>query len=209
MKFAFNNQKLKTVWKTIQPWTVMLALFVVLRYTGILAGVSYVTGSLLLKTGAMNATTEEPVVAKTFNYNFKVKDLKGTVIDFKDFKGKTIFLNVWATWCGPCRVEMPSIQQLYNKVDKEKIVFIMLAVDDRKSFDKVVNYVNEKELTFPVYVPHEFLPDQLMVRTIPTTFVIDKKGKIASQETGAANYDTEEFKSFLEGLANGAQGVDQ
>ena len=205
MKMGFNNQKLISVWKTIRPWIIVLALFMVLRYTGMLAGISYVTGSLLLKTGAMNADTEEPIGSKPFNYNFKIKDLNGTVIDFKDFKGKTIFLNVWATWCGPCRVEMPSIQKLYDKVDKENIVFIMLAVDDRKHFDKVVNFVKEKEYTFPVYVPHEFLPDQLMVRTIPTTFVINSDGKIATKETGAANYDTEEFKKFLEGLTKASE----
>ena len=149
----------------------------------------------------MNASIEEPAVVKSFDYNFKIRDLNGTVIDFKDFKGKTIFINVWATWCGPCRIEMPSIQSMYDKVDKEKIVFIMLAVDEKKDFQKVVNFVNEKEYTFPVYVPHEFLPDQLMVRIIPTTFVIDPNGKIASKETGAANYDTEKFRNFLEGLA--------
>lgn len=194
------NKKVITAWKSIRPWIIIIGVMVVLRYTGLLSGISYVTGSLLLKTGAMNAGIEAPVVAKSFNYNFKIKDLNGTITDFKDFKGKTIFLNVWATWCGPCRIEMPSIQKLYDKVNKEEIVFIMLAVDDRKSFDKVVNFVKEKEYTFPVYVPHEFLPDQLMVRTIPTTFVVNSQGKIATQETGAANYDTEEFKSFLEGL---------
>ncbi|HEX6227301.1 MAG TPA: TlpA disulfide reductase family protein [Chryseolinea sp.] len=198
------NHKLITAWKAIRPWIIMVAVLLVLRYTGILSGISYVTGSLLLKTGAMNAGVEAPVVAKSFNYNFKVKDLDGNVIDFKTFKGKTIFLNVWATWCGPCRIEMPSIQKLYDKVNRDEIVFIMLAVDDRKSFDKVVNFVKEKEYTFPVYVPHEFLPDQLMVRTIPTTFVVNSQGKIATQETGAANYDTEEFKTFLEGLATSA-----
>jgi thiol-disulfide isomerase/thioredoxin len=200
MKMSFINQKIRTVWKTLRPWVIMAAVFLILRYTGLLSGISHVTGSLLLKAGAMNASIEEPAVVKAFDYNFKLKDLNGSVIDFKDFKGKTIFLNVWATWCGPCRIEMPSIQSMYDKVDKEKIVFIMLAVDDRKNFQKVVDFVNEKGYTFPVYVPHEFLPDQLMVRIIPTTFVIDAKGKIATKETGAANYDTEEFKSFLEGL---------
>jgi thiol-disulfide isomerase/thioredoxin len=195
------NQKLITFWKTIRPWIIMIALVLVLRYTGVLSGISYFTGSLLLKTGAMNAGLEAPLVTKTFNYNFKVKDLNGTVIDFKTFKGKTIFLNVWATWCGPCRIEMPSIQKLYDKINNDEIVFIMLAVDDRKSFDKVATYVKEKEFTFPVYVPHESLPNQLMVKSIPTTFVVNPQGKIATQETGAANYDTEEFKTFLEGLA--------
>ena len=76
----------------------------------------------------------------------------------------------------------------------------MLAVDDRKSFNKVVDYIKEKEYTFPVYVPHEFLPEQLMVRSIPTTFVVNSEGKIAAKESGAANYDTDEFKKFLEAL---------
>lgn len=201
MKMAFINEKLTTVYKSLRPWLVIATVFVVLRYTGALAGISHVTGTLLLKTGAMNASMEAPAVVKSFNYDFKIKDLNGSVIEFKQFKNKTIFLNVWATWCGPCRVEMPSIQKLYDKVDKENIVFIMLAVDDRKSFDKVVNFVNEKEYTFPVYVPHEFLPEQLMVRTIPTTFVIGKDGKIEAHETGTANYDTDEFKTFLEKLA--------
>ena len=200
MKMTFINQKVKTAWKSLQPWVIMIVILVVMRYTGILAGISYVTGSILLKTGAMNASTEEPAVIKNFNYDFKIKTLDGRVTDFNEFKGKVIFLNVWATWCGPCRVEMPSIQNLYNKVDKEKIVFVMLSVDDRKSFDKVVNFVGEKEYTFPVYVPHESLPEQLMVRTIPTTFVIGPDGKIAARETGTANYDTEKFKGFLEGL---------
>ena len=200
MKMSFINQKIKTVWKTLRPWVIVVVVFLVLRYTGLLSGISYVTGSLLLRTGVMNAEIEEPAVIKSFDYNFKIKDLDGNVVDFNDFKGKTIFLNVWATWCGPCRVEMPSIQKIYDKIDGEKVVFIMLAVDERKDFEKVVNFISEKEYTFPVYVPHEFLPDQLMVKIIPTTFVIDTKGKIATKETGAANYDTDEFKSFLEGL---------
>jgi thiol-disulfide isomerase/thioredoxin len=200
MKMSFINEKIKTVWTPIKPWVIMIALFLVLRYTGMLAGISSVTGRLLLQTGAMNASTEEPPVVKAFDFNFKIKELNGNVIDFKSFKGKTIFLNIWATWCGPCRIEMPSIQKLYDKVDKENVVFIMLAVDDRKDFDKVVNFVKEKQYTFPIYVPHEFLPEQLMVRIIPTTFVINPDGKIASKESGAANYDTEEFKTFLEGL---------
>jgi thiol-disulfide isomerase/thioredoxin len=202
MKMALTNQKITTIWKKIRPWVVMAVLLLTLRYTGILAGISYFTGSLLLKTGVMNAEAAPPTTVKSFDYNFKIKNLQGDVIDFKAFQGKTIFLNIWATWCGPCRIEMPSIQKLYDKADKDKVVFIMLAVDDKKSFEKVVNFVNEKEYTFPVYVPHEFLPDQLMVRTIPTTFVIDSEGKIAAKETGAANYDTEKFRGFLEQLSN-------
>jgi thiol-disulfide isomerase/thioredoxin len=201
------KEKAITVWKIIKPWAAMLALMLVLRYTGALSGISYVTGRVLLATGAMDATIKETTVAKNFNYNFKITDLNGTVTDFKDLKGKTIFLNLWATWCGPCRYEMPSIQKLYDKVDKDKVVFVMLSLDhDKNSKEKVESFIKEKEYTFPVYLPKGYLPDQLQVRVIPTTFVISPDGKIASQETGAANYDTDDFHEFLRKLsANGAQ----
>jgi thiol-disulfide isomerase/thioredoxin len=195
-------QKVITIWKNIKPWVIIIVVFLVFRYTGALSGLSYFTGSVLIKSGAMNASTEEPSIAKSFNYNFKIKDLNGTVIDFKSFKGKTIFLNMWATWCGPCRFEMPSIQKLYNQVDQDKIVFVMLSIDQSDHFEKVVTFIKEKEYTFPVYVPKDYLPEQLQVRTIPTTFVINSEGKIAAHEVGAANYDTDEFRKFLEGLIN-------
>src|SRR5687768_14659154 len=196
------KEKAVKVWKSIRPWIMMLALVLVLRYTGALSAISYVTGRVLLETGAMNATPEESTAAKNFNYNFKITDLNGTVTDFKDLKGKTIFLNLWATWCGPCRYEMPSIQKLYDKVDKDKIVFVMLSLDhDKNSRDKVESFVKEKEYTFPVYLPKGYLTEQLQVRVIPTTFVISPDGKIASQETGAANYDTDEFRELLEKLS--------
>ena len=200
MKMENMSQKMVTAWKKIRPWVTILVVFLVLRYTGAISGISYLTGSLLIRSGAMNANIDTSAPAKSFNYNFKIKDLQGKVIDFKTFKGKTIFLNIWATWCGPCRIEMPSIQKLYDQVDKDKIVFVMLSIDRGDSFEKVVTFVNEKEYTFPVYVPKGYLTDQLQVRTIPTTFVISPEGKIVSQEAGAANYDTEEFKNFLGGL---------
>jgi thiol-disulfide isomerase/thioredoxin len=201
MKMENMSQKMVTAWKKIRPWVTILVVFLVLRYTGAISGISYLTGSLLIRSGAMNASVDTSTPAKSFNYNFEIKDLQGNVTDFKTFKGKTIFLNIWATWCGPCRIEMPSIQKLYDQVDKDKIVFVMLSIDRDDSFEKVVSFVKEKEYTFPVYVPKGYLTDQLQVRTIPTTFVISPDGKIVSQEAGAANYDTEEFKRFLVGLA--------
>jgi len=171
-----------------------------LRYTGALSGISVLTGRALMETGVMDAHVDEPAVAKKFNYNFSIKDMNGNVIDVKELKGKTIFLNLWATWCGPCRMEMPSIQSLYNQVDKEKIVFIMLSIDREGDLDKVKGYIKDKEYTFPVYMPASLLPNQLQVGMIPSTFVIGPDGRIAASETGAANYDTPEFKELLEKL---------
>ena len=137
-----------------------------------------------------------------FNYDFVIRDLSGKQVDVKSFRGKVIFLNLWATWCGPCRNEMPSIQELYNGIDKEKILFVMLSLDEERRSEKVKSYVKEMAFSFPVFMPHGQLTNQLYVDTIPTTFVIDKDGYITIKETGMRNYNTTKFKTYLEGLAN-------
>ncbi len=197
---VFRSEALRNAWNYIRPWVIFVAVLLVLRYTGALSGISVLTGRALMETGIMDVNPEEPAVAKKFNYNFTIKDLNGNVLDVKDLKGKTIFLNLWATWCGPCRMEMPSIQNLYNQVDKEKIMFIMLSIDRQSDIEKIRSYIKDKEYTFPVYTPASLLPNQLQVGMIPSTFVVDSAGRIVASEKGAANYDTPEFKAFLEKL---------
>ncbi|HTE34612.1 MAG TPA: TlpA disulfide reductase family protein [Chryseolinea sp.] len=188
------------IWKPLKPWCAAIALLLVLRYTGALSAISYATGSALMHTGIMDADTDEPAVVRKFNYNFKISDLQGKVSHANVFKNKVVFLNIWATWCGPCRMEMPSIQSLYNQVDTSKVAFIMLSVDRSQDLEKVKSYVKEKGFTFPVYVPAGTLPNQLQVSSIPSTFVVSPDGKIATSESGASNYDTPEFRAFLKGL---------
>ena len=130
---------------------------------------------------------------------------EGKTISLSSLKGQIVLIDFWASWCGPCRMEMPSIQNLYNQVDKEKIVFIMLSIDRQGDADKVKGYVKDQEFTFPVYMPASILPNQLQVGMIPTTFVIDSEGRIVTSERGAANYDTPEFKELLEKLAQPVQ----
>ena len=202
---AFRSEALRNAWNYLRSWVIFVAVLLVLRYTGALSGISVLTGRALMETGIMDVNLEEPAVAKKFNYNFTIKDLNGNVLDVKDLKGKTIFLNLWATWCGPCRMEMPSIQNLYNQVDKEKIMFIMLSIDRQSDIEKIRSYIKDKEYTFPVYTPASLLPNQLQVGMIPSTFVVDSTGHIVASEKGAANYDTPEFKAFLEKLIQPAK----
>jgi thiol-disulfide isomerase/thioredoxin len=158
---------------------------------------------LLNYTGFFNGTSEPDgaAVDKTFNYDFEIKDLNGKTVSMADFKNKVVFLNIWATWCGPCRTEMPSIQSLYEKTDHGKIAFIMLSLDEPQNVSKVSKYIQDKSFEFPVYLPERFLPKQLQVSVIPSTFIIGNDGKIKLKKTGMEDYDTEDYKKFLDELS--------
>jgi len=193
-----DNQKVIKIVRLLRPWLTFVVIFIILKYTGVLSNVSVYTSTALMKTGVLDVSTDTRVSDEQFNYNFTIKDLQGNTVDFSQFKGKTIFLNLWATWCGPCRAEMPSIQGLYEKTNKDKVVFVML--DWFEDAKKTSKYIESKKFTFPVYLVDNDVPEQLNVSSIPTTLVISPSGKIATKKTGTTNYDTEKFKSFLEDL---------
>jgi thiol-disulfide isomerase/thioredoxin len=200
MRKLLQNQKLKHILRRFQPWITIVVVFLVLRYTGLLSGISVLTQTALISSGLLDARPETDAEAQAFNYKFSIRDMNGKEVDMNDFKGKVIFLNLWATWCGPCRAEMPSIQELYNKVDRDKIAFIMLSLDNEEHHSKIVRYIEEAKFSFPVYQPESEIPDQLRVSVIPTTFVVGADGKIKMKKSGTANYNTEEFQKFLQGL---------
>jgi thiol-disulfide isomerase/thioredoxin len=194
MKFV--NQ-IKEGVKTI-AWVIILVLF--LKVTGLLSSVTFLAQSAVLKTGLVNAATSVREDREAFNYDFVVKDMEGKKISFDQYKGKVIFVNLWATWCGPCRAEMAGIQKLYDKVDHTKIQFVMLSIDREEHKNKVTKYLSDFSFTFPAFTPSGYLPDQLRVPSIPTTFVVSKDGKIVTKEVGTTNFNTNKFKKFLEGL---------
>lgn len=201
MKKITQNQRLRKLVLTVKPWVIFIGILFLLKVTGALSGISVITNTVLMKTGIMDFNPELSVSDKqTFNYDFTVKDLKGNTLDVSELKGKVIFLNLWATWCGPCRVEMPSIQKLYNSVDQDKIAFVMLSLDQAGQESKISKYIMDKGFTFPVYQPASPLPKILHVNSIPTTFIIGPDGKVESKKTGTANYDTDAFRGFLKGL---------
>lgn len=173
-----------------------VAIIVLLKFSGLLGDFTYITQSTALKTGLMDASTsaKKPI---HFDFNFNVKDLNETKYSFNQFKGKVIFLNMWATWCGPCKAEMPGIQALYNSLPLDSVVFVMLSIDKEGQQPKVKKYIADKKFTFPVYMPSGYLTEQLNVPSIPTTFIINKEGKIVSQEVGTTNFNTAKFKKFL------------
>jgi thiol-disulfide isomerase/thioredoxin len=176
-----------------------LVILLVWLVPGALDSATTAIESAAIHTGIFNASTD-PDRKELFNYDFIVRDVSGKEINFQDFRGKVIFLNLWATWCGPCRSEMPSIQELYGSINKEKMVFVMLSLDEEMRSEKVKSYIREKAFSFPVFMPVGQLPNQLSIDTIPTTFIVDKNGYIVMKEVGMRNYNTPKFKKYLEEL---------
>lgn len=128
------------------------------------------------------------------------RDGAGKMVNLAELKGKVVFLNFWATWCPPCRAEMPSIESLYQKIKANKnIVFLMVDVDG--NYKKSAQYIKKKGFTLPVYTPASEIPQQILTGTIPTTVIINKKGQIVFHEEGAGDYSGDNVIEYLEKLS--------
>jgi thiol-disulfide isomerase/thioredoxin len=180
---------------------VFIAAIAALYFTGLLSHIATFSQSMVVSSGLVNADVDDSM-SEDFDFGFSIKDLENKEVSPEQFKGKVIFLNLWATWCGPCKAEMPSIQKLYDQVDHDKIKFVMLSIDREKDFHKVKKFVADRGFTFPVFASGGYMTDQLNVPSIPTTFVVSSEGKIVMKEVGMKNYDTQKFKKFLERLSD-------
>lgn len=185
----------------IKTGLIAIIIIAALKVTGLFGGVSYLAQTVAIKSGALNVNpSSEKSIETKFDYTFFVKNLQGDKMSFDQYKGKVVFLNLWATWCKPCRAEMPGIQKLYDKMKGESIEFVMLSIDKDNALAKVESYVKENNYTIPIFMPSGYLADQLHVPSIPTTFVIDKDGKIAMKVVGTRNYDTDKMREYLRKL---------
>jgi thiol-disulfide isomerase/thioredoxin len=186
--------------RIFKPLIIPIFLIALLQVTGGVSAISYASNWAILQSGLKDASVDEETTDKDFNFEFTIQDLKGNKIPFSQYKGKVIFLNLWATWCGPCRAEMAGIQKLYSNIDTEKVQFVMLSLDRDSDKPKVISYMLNKGFSFPGFMPSGYLPEELKVPAIPTTFIISKEGKVVRKEVGSMRYDTPKFQKFLEGL---------
>ncbi len=188
---------MKKIFHFLKPFAITLILVGFLEITGLWGNASAGAQMLVLKTGILNASVETKKSHDNFNYNFSIKDLRGNTASFDHYKGKVVFINLWATWCGPCKAEMPGIQSLSEKLKDKPVEFVILSVDKDGALPKVTTYIEKNQFTFPVFMPHGYLPVEMQVPSIPTTFVISKDGKILMKEVGTRNYDTKKMVNFL------------
>ncbi|WP_299367761.1 TlpA disulfide reductase family protein [Winogradskyella sp.] len=121
-------------------------------------------------------------------------DVNNALLDFKATQGKVVFVNFWATWCPPCIAEMPSLQALYNDYN-DKVKFLFVTSDD---FKTVENFKNKENYSFEVFNPMSNIPEALAFRSIPRTFIINKRGEIVVDESGAVDWNSETVRGQLD-----------
>ena len=124
------------------------------------------------------------------------EDLEGSQFSLRDFKGKTLFINYWATWCNPCLAEMPSMVELYNQFkDNQDIVFLFLSKEDRNT---IIDYLPKDETLSQLPLYKIITDDELFsTRGIPTTFIVDSFGEVKVKDVGSAIWNDQSVVDFL------------
>lgn len=130
------------------------------------------------------------------NYNWQLEDFDGNIFNYKSTKGKVVLINFWATWCPPCIAEMPNLEKLYSDYN-DKIVFLFVSNEDKETISK---FVEKNNFSFKVYRAKSKYPQEFNVRSIPRTFLIDKKGDIVIDKTGASNWNSEKVRTVIDQL---------
>lgn len=129
--------------------------------------------------------------------DFKLKDLDGKEISLSDLRGKKVFLNFWATWCPPCRDEMPEIEKLYQETKNSDLV--IAAVDIGEPSSNVKTFIDQNKYNFKILLdPGQNAAEQYSISSVPTSFFIDKEGNIAAKNIGAMNID--QMKEYIKTL---------
>lgn len=155
----------------------------------------------LMSIGFFQPTLNKlPQTVDNVSTDIAFKNGNGTIVRLSELKGKVVFINFWATWCPPCRAEMPSINKLSQELKNNKdIVFLMVDVDN--DYAKAQKFMAKKNFSLPVYTPASAVPETLLDGSIPTTVIFDKAGRLALRTTGAEDFSGKKVIDYMTKLS--------
>lgn len=131
--------------------------------------------------------------------DFTLEDLSGSRLSLSSFKGKVVFVNFWATWCVPCRQEMPTMERLHRELQGRGLAVI--AVNFREGKKEVKEFFAELGLTFPVLLdPEGEVSEKYGAWSLPLSYFIDRKGEFVGKVVGYRKWDSREARAFMESL---------
>lgn len=140
---------------------------------------------------------------------FTVPRLGSGSLSLKELRGQLVFLNFWATWCPPCKEEMPSMERLYQRYKDRRFTIVAISIDSGAS-DGVASFVRKLGLTFPIGLdPKLEVANRYTVRALPSSFLIDRTGNTVAVALGPRDWDGNAARAVVEGLLGTAHGERQ
>jgi thiol-disulfide isomerase/thioredoxin len=132
--------------------------------------------------------------------DFNLPDLDGKMVNLSDDPGKLVVINFWATWCGYCVAEIPSMNSFAEKMKDEPLIFLSINIDDMSTED-VKRFATDKKIAFPVLLdPKGDTSQKYGVEGLPYNVVISSSGKIVGKSSGQRNWDDQNLISYFRGL---------
>lgn len=129
--------------------------------------------------------------------DFTLTDLEGNTVSLSDYRGQNVYINFWASWCGPCKLEMPDIEEIHREYQDKDLVVLTINVGESQNV--VEKYIDNNGFSFTVLLDPDMTASKLYkVNSIPVSFFIDKEGKIRSQRVGLLT--KEQMLSYIEKL---------
>lgn len=192
-----NKLKSKLTWSNLVNAAILLLALAIL----FVPAVKVFFISAMMRIGLMRAPTEASVPANTSSAPAKIsfRTVTDSVFSTDQLKGKILIINFWATWCPPCRAEMPSLNELYHHYkNNPKVMILPVDVDNKLAASQ--SFMHQNKYNLPVYALAGELPANLNFESIPTTVILDSQHRIIAKHEGAANYADKRFFDFIDGL---------
>ena len=133
-------------------------------------------------------------------------DLDGNKTRLSDYQGQIVVVNFWATWCGPCKEELPRLGEIAQQYAAQNVAFILISIDEQKKLASVRDYIEQRKVTLPVWIGAsiDILEQFSGTNIVPATLIVDEKGEIVRSINGEAQ--EEDVKQALDWLLGGRKG---
>ncbi len=195
---AYLQKRWKTWWETKGWFSKFTDVLFVLLLVGMLIPASrkqisaFMAGLMATSPKTMQASEQISLPAEAWEW--QLVDMEGKAVSLSQFRGQTILLNFWATWCPPCIAEMPDIQALYDGY-ADKAVFLLISDEDPQT---IKAFMQKKGYTMPFYQQLSAAPSVFATNSIPTTWLISPEGKMVIRKTGAAKWNSRSMQQLID-----------
>ena len=183
-------------WIKKRKWDLLFLLFIGLLFIPSVRMPVQVFIQRIIASSPDELSEDQKIAVDSFDWELLSMD--GEVVNFSESIGKPVVLNLWATWCPPCVAEMPALQNLYDSFNEDVDFYFVSS----ESSEKLKKWPKTKDYHLPVYNAYSVFPKELESNTLPTTFVLDRQGRIVMKEVGSAKWDSDYMKNYLQKLVD-------